>query len=468
MIDERHLISKLKDRLSFLHERKYSFLKEDRLLYSYDARVKREEPIAVIWPEDKEDISRIMKTASALRIPVIPRGAGTGMTGGSVPIGRSIVLSLERMNRIIDIDTIEHTALVEPGVINGALQRLLCDYGFFYPPDPSSMDFSTIGGNVANNSGGPKALKYGVTKNYVMEMEVVLPQGEIINTGARTRKSVAGYNLKDLFIGSEGTLGVITKLRLKILPMPEITKTILIGLRTLNDLKNISERIFSTHLLPSAMEFMDAMSIKALRDYYMEVGILIPINTDGLEAIIIIEFDGNEDEVKKDIKRLLDLIKNHNVEIFLIENEERRDAIWRMRRAISPALYRLKPWKINEDIAVPRRMVVDFIERLQRIQDEMGIMIVNFGHMGDGNIHVNIMVDKEGSEEYIKGLEVVERIMRLAIDFGGTISGEHGIGITKSGFLPFERSEYNLRLMKEIKRIFDPLGILNPGKIFKV
>ncbi len=467
MIDERHLIFRLKDRLTFLKERRYSFLKEDRLLYSYDARERGKEPIAVIWPEDSQDISHIMKTASALRIPVIPRGAGTGMTGGSVPLERSIVLSLERMNRIIDIDTVEHTALVEPGVINGELQRLLQGYGFFYPPDPSSMDFSTIGGNVANNSGGPRAIKYGVTRDYVMEMEVVLPQGEIINTGAKTRKSVAGYNLKDLLIGSEGTLGVITKIRLKILPMPETTRTVLFCFRTINDLKDVSERIFSTRLLPAAMELMDGLSIKAVRDYTSEAGISIPVNTDGMEAIIIIEFDGNEDQVKKDTERLLDLIKDHNVEIFMADDEERRDAIWRMRRAISPALFRLKPWKINEDIAVPRRRVVDFIKESKRIQNETGIMIVNFGHMGDGNIHVNIMVDKEGTEEYMKGIEVVRRIMRLVIDYGGTISGEHGIGITKSEFLPLEISGRHLILMKEIKRVFDPLGILNPGKIFR-
>jgi glycolate oxidase len=330
----------------------------------------------------------------------------------------------------------------------------------FYPPDPASMNFCTIGGNVAENAGGPRALKYGVTRDYVMEIEAVLPNGEIITTGVKTSKGVVGYDLARLLVGSEGTLSVFTKIRLKVLPMPEEVVTLLAAFDNLESSGVAVSKIISAKIIPRTLEFMDREAIIAVENY-KPVGL-----PEGVEAILLIELDGHPATITKEAEKIADICRNLGAEIEMAEDENARDNLWAARRAISPALYHIKPTKINEDIVIPRNMVSEMLKRLRKLSEESGIKIVNFGHAGDGNIHVNIMVDRKDKEEYQKGLSLVEQIFKDTLSLGGTISGEHGIGLTKAGYIEMEISKKELEIMDAIKKVFDPKNILNPGKIF--
>lgn len=433
---------------------------EDLICYGFDACGIDSLPSAVLWPETTEDITKIMKHAYANKMHVVPRGAGTGMTGGSVPLKGAAVLSMERMNRIIDLDKDNLTVLVEPGVINGRLQKEVEHHGFFYPPDPASMNFCTIGGNVAENAGGPRALKYGVTRDYVMEIEAVLPNGDVINAGVKTHKGVVGYDLVRLLVGSEGTLSVLTKIRLKLLPLPEDVVTLLCLFNSLDDAGKAVSLITASKIIPRTLEFMDSESISAV-EKFQPIG--LPDNT---EALLLIEIDGHTEAIKKEAGRVADVCAGLNADVRMAEDDEARNRLWECRRAVSPALYHLNPTKINEDIVVPRNRIPQMLNGLRKLSWESGIKIVNFGHAGDGNIHVNLMVDKSNAEEYQKAKSLVREIFNLTLSLGGTISGEHGIGITKSPYIGMEIKEKELNLMRGIKNIFDPQNILNPGKIF--
>src|SRR4030066_2203710 len=401
-----------------------------------------------------------MKYAYDNGIPVIPRGAGTGMTGGGVPVTGAILLSLEKMNRILDVDPENLHVLCEPGLINGRLQREIERKGLFYPPDPASMNFCTIGGNVAENAGGPRALKYGVTRDYVLEIETVLPNGEIITTGVRTTKGVVGYDLTRLLVGSEGTLSVFTKIRLKVLPLPEEVVTLLAIFDNLESSGKAVSKIVSTKIIPRTLEFMDREAIRAVENY-KPVGL-----PENVEAILLIELDGHPAVITKEAEKIADICRHLGAELEMAEDEDARANLWAARRAVSPALYHIKPTKINEDIVVPRNMVPEMLKRLRKLSEESGIKIVNFGHAGDGNIHVNIMVDRKDKEEYQKGIKLVKHVFKETLDLGGTISGEHGIGLTKAPYIGMEISETGLSIMKSIKKVFDPKNILNPGKMF--
>ncbi len=432
---------------------------EDLLCYGFDASGLDAAPSAVVWPRDVDDVVKILGFAYANDIPVIPRGAGSGMTGGSVPSKGAVVLSLERMNKILDIDRENMSVLVEPGVINGKLQRELERYNLFYPPDPASMNFCTIGGNVAENSGGPRAIKYGVTRDYVMGLEAVLPDGRVINTGVKTAKGVVGYDLTRLIVGSEGTLAVVTKIRLKVLPLPEEVVTLL---ALFNDTARAGEAvraIISQRIIPRTLEFLDGGAIDAVENY-KPTGI-----PKGVEAMLLIELDGHALTITKEAERISEIIGRLQGEVTMAEDEAAREKIWEARRAVSPALYHLKPAKINEDIVVPRSRIPEMLNILKRLSQETGITIINFGHAGDGTIHVNIMVDKN-KEEYEKARNLVREIFRATIELGGTISGEHGVGLTKAAYISMEIPPMELELMKKIKAVFDPKNILNPGKIF--
>jgi glycolate oxidase len=433
---------------------------EDLVCYGFDASGFQESPSAVVWPGKTEDVVKVMKYAYENSIPVVPRGAGTGMTAGAVPSKGAIIISFEKMNRILEIDSENLNVLCEPGLINGKLQRELKWMDLFYPPDPASMNFCTIGGNVAENAGGPRALKYGVTRDYVMEIEAVLPNGEIITTGVKTSKGVVGYDLVRLLVGSEGTLSVFTKIRLKVLPMPEEVVTLLAAFDNLESSGVAVSKIISAKIIPRTLEFMDREAIIAVENY-KPVGL-----PEGVEAILLIELDGHPATITKEAEKIVDICQNLGAEIEMAEDENARDNLWAARRAISPALYHIKPTKINEDIVVPRNMVSEMLKRLRKLSEESGIKIVNFGHAGDGNIHVNIMVDRKDKEEYQKGLSLVERIFKDTLSLGGTISGEHGIGLTKAGYIEMEISKKELEIMEAIKKVFDPKNILNPGKIF--
>lgn len=433
---------------------------EDLICYGFDASGLEASPSAVVWPSSTEDVVKVMKYAYENSIPVVPRGAGTGMTGGAVPSKRAIILSLEKMNRIIEIDSDNLSVLCEPGVINGRLQRELERIGLFYPPDPASMNFCTIGGNVAENAGGPRALKYGVTRDYVMEIEAVLPNGKIITTGVRTQKGVVGYDLTRLLVGSEGTLSVFTKIRLKVLPLPEEVVTLLAIFDDLESSGQAVSKIIASKIIPRTIEFMDQEVIKAVENF-KPVGL-----PKDAEAILLIELDGHPTAITKEAERIVDICQHLGAEINMAEDKDAIEKLWTARRAVSPALYHINPTKINEDIVVPRNRIPEMLNRLRKLSEESSIKIVNFGHAGDGNIHVNIMVDRENKEEYKKGVRLVEQIFKDTLDLGGTISGEHGIGLTKLGYIGMEISKIEAGIMESIKKVFDPKNILNPGKIF--
>lgn len=431
---------------------------EDMVVYSYDATQREVLPWAVARPASAQEISEIIRLANRELFPVVPRGAGTGMSGGSVPIHGGLVLSLERMNRILEIDDENLVAVVEPGVITGELQREVEARGLFYPPDPASNQFCTIGGNVAECAGGLRAVKYGVTKDYVLGLEVVLPTGEIIRTGARTAKSVAGYDLTKLIVGSEGTLGVATTIILRLLPLPESVRTISAFFSTIEGAATAVAKIIASRIIPRALEFVDRHALRAVENYLKEDIAF------GAAAMLLVEVDGAADSTAREIERIAEIMTRAGApRVKRAETDTEREQLWKARRSISPALYTIKPKKVNEDIVVPRSRIPDILREIDEIAKRYDLMIVNFGHAGDGNIHTNIMIDdadKPRAESAVK--EIFESTLRM----GGSISGEHGIGLSKAAYLPMEVGPAALAAMKHIKQALDPNNILNPGKIF--
>ena len=435
--------------------------REDLICYSYDATNQKFLPDAVVFPKSAEEISLILKLANKEAFPVIPRGAGSGFSGGSLPVEGGVVVSLERMNKILKIDTDNLVAIVEPGVVTGDFQEEAENMGLFYPPDPSSLKFCTIGGNIAECAGGPRAVKYGVTKDYVLGLEVVLPTGEIINTGVQTAKGVVGYDLTKLIVGSEGTLGIVTKAVLKLLPLPEATKTMFAVFSDMRDAANTVSKIISSKIIPSTLEFMDKESIGCVAGY------LPPDLSGSIEAALLIEVDGDKDLIEKEALLIRGIcMENSSTDVRIAGNRQEAKALWQARRAISPSMAKLKPNKINEDIVVPRSKIPDAIMGTRDIARKYNIIIANFGHAGDGNIHVNVMIDKSNSGEFERGKKAVEEIFRLVLSLGGTISGEHGIGTAKMPYIGMELSPAAIDVMRRIKQVLDPKGVLNPGKIF--
>ncbi|MDH4028730.1 MAG: FAD-binding protein [Nitrospirota bacterium] len=434
--------------------------REDLFCYGFDASSAEGVTSAVVRPVDTSDVSELAASAFNSRVPVVPRGAGTGMTGGAVPMKDAVVVSLEGMNRILDIDEKNMVAIVEPGVINYHLQEKLEAKGLFYPPDPASMKFCTLGGNVAENAGGPRAVKYGVTRDYVLGLEAVLPDGKVLMTGGITYKGVVGYDLTRLLVGSEGTLGIITKIFLKVLPMPQETVTLLCAFADLDDAARAVDKINSSPVIPRTLEFMDRESVRAVENY-KSVG--LPLDT---AALLLIEVDGSRAAVTEDAEKIASVCGSFNGKISVADDIFSRQRLWEARRSISPALYHIRPSKINEDIVVPRGRVAEMLRQLAEIAERNSLMIANFGHAGDGNIHVNIMTDRNNEEEYRRATDAVREIFEAVLKLDGTISGEHGVGITKKPYVSMELSETGIGIMKGIKKVFDPMGILNPGKIF--
>ncbi len=433
----------------------------DRICHSYDATKQRSLPDVVIKPSSAKEISEILKLANEYLIPVYPRGAATGLTGGAVPVYGGIALDMTRMNKIIEIDSANLIATVEPGVIIADFQNEVEKCGLLYPPDPASNKFATMGGSVAECSGGLRGMKYGVTKDYVLALEVVLPTGEIINTGSKTLKSVTGYDLTKLFVGSEGTLGIFTKIVVKLIPPPESIETVRAYFRSIVDSANTVSSIIAEKIVPRTLEFVDEECIRAVGVY---TGFKV---SEGTKAMLLIETDGSIETAEKDALKIIELCKNNNAfEVERAKTEKEKDSLWDVRRLISPALYAISKGKINEDICVPRSNLAKMLESLNNISNKYGLKIANFGHAGDGNIHVNILVDPNNEDELHRAESAVEDIFKEVIRLDGTLSGEHGIGNTKSKYLSIEIGERELKLMKDIKKLFDPNGILNPGKIF--
>jgi glycolate oxidase len=441
--------------------------REDLMCYSYDGTGLEYMPEAVAFPGSVAEICTIMELANTELFPVIPRGAGTGMTGGALPVAGGLVLALNRFNRILEIDEENQVAVVEPGVITGQFQAAVKKAGLFYPPDPASRDFCTMGGNVAECSGGPSAVKYGVTRDYVLGLEVVLPDGSLMHTGVRTAKGVVGYDLTRLFIGSEGTLGIITKIVVRLLALPTHRKTYLVLTDSLRQAAVLVSEILRRGILPNTLEYMDQTALHVVKEY---LSLEMPQNT---RALLLVEVDGDERSTEEQGEKLLTLLADRQkypgiLEVRQAHNEKEVDDLWKARRSISPATFKLRPHKISEDVVVPKTKIpqlVDFTERLSR---ELSLVILTFGHAGDGNIHVNIMVDKENQEEYQRGQTARIRLFEHVMSLSGTLSGEHGIGITKAPYLFLELDDAALTLMQNIKKVFDPNNILNPGKIFNV
>ncbi|UCG77712.1 MAG: FAD-binding protein [Nitrospirota bacterium] len=438
----------------------FSDAPETLVCYGFDASGTGSKPSAVVWPEGTDDVARISKFASDNRIAIVPRGAGTGMTGGAVPLNGAIIISFERMNRILEVDEKNLTALVEPGVINGQLQREIEPMGLFYPPDPASMHFCTIGGNVAENAGGPRAVKYGVTRDYVLGIEAVLPDGRVINTGVRTMKGVVGYDLTGLIVGSEGTLCTMTRIRLKLAPLPQAVTTILAVFDDLRKCGSAVSDITSSLIVPRVLELMDRETIKAVESY-KPTG--LPADA---EALLLIELDGQERAIAEDAEKVSNLCKALGAAVNVAVSEEQRQRLWEARRSLSPALFHISPGKVSEDIVVPRSRIPDLLVRLRSLSKKRGIDIVSFGHAGDGNIHVNIMADRNDPDQKEIIKKVVKEVFEICLEMGGTISGEHGVGTTKAGHMGLEVKGPALDMMKGIKEVFDPMNIMNPGKIF--
>lgn len=437
--------------------------KEDLLCYSYDAQLLEGLPSVVVEPLNSSQVLAVLKLANAARMPIVPRGAGTGLSGGSVAIKGGVVLSMRRMNRIIEIDEKNLTALVEPGVVTHELYEAARVKGLFYPPDPGSFRVSTIGGNIATNAGGPHALKYGVTRNYVLGLEVVLPTGEVFNTGAATVKSVAGYSLKDLFIGSEGTLGVITRARLRLLPKPEACYTVLAVFDDVVTAARVVSDIIASGVIPSTLEYMDQVTINAVEDYK---GAGLPRDA---EAVLLIETDGNAKAAKEEARRIISLCEKAGAKVRHADDPREREKIWEARRAALPALTRIKastqPTTLLEDATVPRSRVPEMVTEIKRISEKYNLAVGVFGHAGDGNLHPTFLTDQRDLEEMKRVEKAAEEIFEAALRLGGTLSGEHGIGIAKSKFLEREVGQKGLEVMRAVKKSLDPNNILNPGKI---
>jgi glycolate oxidase len=435
---------------------------EDLLAYSYDGTPMLQElPQAVVFTTSPEEVKTVLRLATEHSTPVVTRGSGTGLSGGSVPLPGCIVLCLARMNQILELDTDNLTMLVEPGVINIEVANKAEAVGLFYPPDPGSMKVSTIGGNVSENSGGLRGLKYGVTRDYVMGLEVILPTGEQIFTGNKCMKDVAGYSLKDVFIGSEGTLGVVTKILLKLIPKPAARKTLLAVYDKMDAAAATVSSIIAAKIIPCTMEFLDKTTVRCIEEY-SHVG--LPLDAD---AILLLESDGHPAAVADEAEQMEQIArKNGAREVSLAKDAEEAAKLMTARRMAIPAMARVAPTTILEDATVPRSRLAEMVRFVQAIAEKYQLTIGTFGHFGDGNLHPTFLANERNKDEIHRVHEAVAEIFHHAVELGGTISGEHGIGLTKKSFLPSAIGEVNIRVLRELKRALDPAGILNPGKIF--
>ncbi len=458
MIDPKH-IKALEDMVG--KENVYSD-KAHMIAYSYDATRTRYEPDAVVFPRNEEDISRILVYCNAHNIVITPRGAGSGFTGGALPTSGGITLAMEKhMNKILEIDMENMVAVVQPGVVNMDLQKAVEEVGLFYPPDPASEEYSTIGGNVSENAGGMRAAKYGITKDYVMALRAVRPNGDIIRAGKRTIKDVAGYNIAGILIASEGTLAVITEITLKLIPKPKFRKAYMGIFPSVDDAMNAVFKSLAGGANPVAMEFMDALVVQALKE---KLGVELPENAG---ALLIGDVDGNvSEEVAFQLEILEKSFKENGAQDFVIAHtDEERDKLWYARRNASPSITIFGSKKLNEDISVPRSMLPKALRNIYEIGDRYGFKVPCFGHAGDGNIHVNVMVDGSDAKQLEEGHKAIEEIFEMVVEMGGTLSGEHGIGTAKAPFMHIAFNEAELQLFRDIKQAFDPNNILNPGKM---
>ncbi len=436
---------------------------EDRYCYAYDATAigdKLYMPDAVILPETTEQISEILKIANKEKIPVVTRGAGTNLVGGCLPVKGGIVLHLSRMNKIITIDKNNLQCVVQPGVVVEKLQQEVEKQGLFYPPDPASLRVSTIGGSIAQSSGGPRGFKYGTTKDYVMGLKVVLADGTIIKTGGKTAKNVTGYNLTQLLTGSEGTLAVITEATLRLIPKPEERKVLLACFDTIDAAAEAVKKMISARITPSTLDIMDKNTMQTIEKFH-QTG----LPTD-MEAVLVLEVDGFKEGVEKQAEQIINICKELGAQnIRVSQNQHEAEEIWFARRSAFGAVARLRPNVMTEDAVVPRDKVPDMIREIRRIADKHNLTVCIMGHIGDGNIHPNFSLDLRDKDEAHRFELAAEELFDAALALGGSLSGEHGIGMEKRPYMKKALCNKNLELMKSIKSIFDPENILNPGKV---
>lgn len=444
---------------------------QERYAYSHDETEDYSFlPDVVLKPATTEEISRLLKICHEHNLPVTPRGGGTGLSGGALPIQKGVVISMERFNKILHIDELNLQATVEPGVITEVFQNAVKEKGLFYPPDPASRGSCFIGGNIAENSGGPKAVKYGVTRDYVLNMEVVLPTGDIIWTGANVLKNSTGYNLTQLMCGSEGTLGIITKIVFKLRGLPQKSVLLLMPFITNEEACRAIAEIFRSGVTPSGMEFFEREAAMKTIDYCEKI-YAAKVTTsfpENMDAYLLCELDGNDDEVlMKDAERVMNVVEQFECgEILFAETAAQKEELWKIRKNISPAVNAYSLCK-SDDVVVPRANLPKLIKGIKEIGKAYGFNSVCYGHLGDGNLHVNIMKEQMTEENWkVKVPEGIGEIFKLTVSLGGTLSGEHGIGIAKKPYMNIAMREANLAVMRGIKKAFDPKGILNPGKIF--
>ena len=435
---------------------------EDLLSYSFDGTAALQQlPGVVVFVTTTAQIQGVVRLANELRIALVPRGSGTGLSGGSVPTPECIVLCTARMNRILEVDAANLTLLCEPGVTTVGVADAASQVGLFYPPDPGSMKISTIGGNIAENSGGLRGLKYGVTRNYVMGLEVVLPDGEILWTGNKCVKDVAGYSLRDLFIGSEGTLGILTRVLLRLIPKPVAKRTLVATFNEMDQAAQTVSDIIAARIIPCTLEFLDRTTIHCVEDF-AKVG--LPLDC---EALLLIESDGHPAVVAEEAAQMEEIARRNGcLQIRVAQTEQEANQLATARRSAFSALARVAPTTILEDATVPRSELAKMIRFVAEVARKHRLKIGTFGHMGDGNLHPTFLTDERNKDEMHRVEVAFREIFEEAIRLGGTITGEHGVGLAKKSFLPSFAGEPSMRLMRQLRRVMDPNGILNPGKMF--
>jgi glycolate oxidase len=435
---------------------------EELVAYSYDGTFEEHRPDVVVLPRTTEQVCQVVAFAASERLPIVTRGMGSGLAGGSVPIGGGITLAMTRMNHLLEIDEQNAIAHVEAGIVTADLQAEVEKRGLFYPPDPSSIRHSTIGGNIACNAGGPRCLKYGVTGDYVLGLTVVLADGRVVRTGGKVIKDVVGYDMTALFTGSEGTLGVITEALLKLVARPRFARTALVEFDALGDASRSVNAILSAGIMPATLELMDETAVACVEEA-LHLGLPLDV-----EAILLVETDGSDEAmVLREIEAVARISRETGArQVRLAKDEDERAGLWNARRSVSPSLTLKAPDKLGEDITVPRSAIPEAVRRIKAISAEYGLPIVVFGHAGDGNLHPNILFDRRDPEQWAKVEPMVSQLFKTALELGGTLSGEHGVGMLKRPYITRALGPVSIEIQKRIKQVLDPLNILNPGKIF--
>jgi glycolate oxidase len=433
---------------------------EDLICYSYDGTFAEHQPDAVVSPASTDEVSAICKIAYRDEIPVVPRGMASGLAAGTVPFGGGLVVNLTRLNRIVEIDEENMTATAQAGVITADLAAAVEARGLFYPPDPASIRQSTLGGNVTCNSGGPRCLKYGVTGDYVMAVEAVLADGRVLRTGNKCIKDVTGYDLVHLLVGSEGTLAIVTEVTVRLLPKPQAKRTVLAVFDFLETASEAVNAILRAGVLPATLEIIDETAVQCVEEY-LHAGFDCTA-----EAQLIVETDGDPASAAREIEVVADVCRQSGAkQVTIAQDATESDELWRARRSVSPSLGRVRPNKLGEDIVVPRSAIPEMVRRIKQISIEHDLPIVIFGHAGDGNLHPNILFDKRDEQEWERVEAAVGDLFAAAVELGGTLSGEHGVGVLKRPYLEMALGPLAVEVMAGIKYALDPKGILNPGKV---